>query len=235
MITVICSVTDEKIFKERLEASLKNQTAKYNLRLTNPKLSLAESYNTVENINTEYLAFVHQDLTFLEEGKFLEKVENLANSLPQLGIAGLAGWKEGGTFVGYFICYVERPFRSWKNRKFNYFGNILEGRLFGRPFKKAEEVQVVDDLFLLLKKETWEKCKFDERFPFHGLGLDYSLQIKYNLRLKNYVLPLKFYDYSGKSYTSEYLAKHGKPEKVLRNVLYPKWKGKIKRIRGRKL
>jgi len=231
IITIIVSVTNNKIFKDCLESSLKKQSIDFKLIKSNSNLPCSTSYNRIPKIRTKYLCFMHQDLKLLENGKFFEKAIDYAKTLEDLGVAGVAGWTEDGKFFGDHVTLTSRT-RGEKIH--NYYGHQVKGTRYGGPRAfKIKEVQIVDDLFMLISKDTWNKVKFDEEnFSFHGLGWDYCLEVKYNLGLKNYVLPLKLYNYSINSYTSEYLKKHGSHIKIYKEILFPKWKDKVKRIRG---
>jgi len=172
---------------------------------------------------------VHQDLVFKEKGLWLRKAEEWADKLPNLGVAGYTGWKEDGVFEGYCATYVPHIKRFAGTCQFE--GEELLGAVQGEPFKEPREVQVVDDCLFLLKNETWKAMKFDELFSFHGFAFDYCLRLK-ERKLRNYVLPLKTYEYAVLSWTGDYYKKHGTAKEAYRNLLYPKWKDKVKMIKG---
>lgn len=228
MLTLVVSVTDEEIFEKSLKRSLEKEKGKFKLIRTDPELSLSSSYNTVKKIKTPFIAFLHQDLIFKENGNWLIKAENFARKLGNFGALSFAGWKENGELITYIATYI--PHKKW-NKTVEYAGESLKGKIQGKPFEEPQEVQVNDDTFFLLRKEIWNKMKFDESFPFHMFAFDYCLTLKYKLGLKNYVIPLKTYEYAVTSWTPDYKKKHGRA-KEWRKVLLKKWKNEIDWIQG---
>lgn len=228
MITVVTSVTDEKIYQECLGASLKKQKTPFKLIRTNPKLKLTESYLVAvpENPKTKYLLFIHQDFVLCDD-YWLKKAEEFCDSLSDLGVAGVAGWNAGYDpkidVIGYFVAM----YGNRKYGKVSYFGKEYVGEIRGKPFDKPVEVQVVDDMCIIIPTKVWNKQKFDSCFSFHLNGQDYSLTVRYNLGLKVYVLPLKFYEVSTTSYSKDYFEQHGHLEEFI-PLLKKKWGHKTK-------
>jgi len=235
MITVVTSVTRPDIYEKCLGRSLKEEKTEYKLIKTNPELPCSTSYNTVKEVDTEYVAFIHQDLVFLEKGYFLKKAEDFANQVDDLGVGGFAGWKMTGGFVGYFPRYLPARKKRSMEKLITFKGDLLRGEIYGKPFFKPIPVQVVDDMFYIIKGSMWNKEKFDsDNFTFHCLGWDYCLSMEFKYNLRNYVFPLNVYEYSITSFTGEYRRKHGiinEAKKVLRR----KWNKNIKQLRGWKL
>ena len=190
MITIVCSITKPEQFLYRLGRSLISQKTDYVLRLTDPALPLAVSYNTVKRIKTEYIMFVHQDVWF--NPLFLQQIEEHANKISDFGVGGVIGWKKGGRSVGGL----------WRTKAYfkDYKGEVLEKvrgkgiipyktKLRGRLCNKTEEVFIIDDMVYLIKSDIWNKRKFDEKFRFHGVGEDYCLQV-IEMGKGVYVLPV---------------------------------------------
>ena len=106
MITVVCCITNRKMFNDCLGRSLKRQNVKYQFISAPINIPLTASYNTIMNkIQTKYVAFIHQDILMLEEG-WLRKAEQLCNEASNLGVAGIAGRTWGNKCSGYIIHYT---------------------------------------------------------------------------------------------------------------------------------
>jgi len=221
MITLVVSITDYKSFHETLGKSLSEEKTPFHFVATQPYLLLPESYETIRNPPTEYIAFIDQDMVFLEDGHWLEKAEQLCNSLPKLGVAGLFGATWDRKKRGYVVArytgttgYVE------------YYGKKYMGMIVGKPFNEPMEVAVLDGMFMMVPTEVWRKQKLDPKtFPFHGMGEDFCLAVIRNLGLKNYALPLKTYEVSLTSWTKEYYEKHGRGTDT-QHKLKKKWGAK---------
>lgn len=229
MITVVTSVTDQKIFEENLKKSLDEQTTKFKLILTDPTLSLSASYNAIGEINTKYILFIHQDIYLCIED-WLEIAELMCDQLKDLGAGGVAGWnKRQGKTVGCWARYV--PNRD-KSTKIKFFDKEFIGEIHGDSFVEAQEVQVLDDMVFLVPSKVWKKQKYDaENFPFHCRAYDFCLSLRANLNKKCYVLPLPVYEYSITSWTPKYFKKHGRESDYF-PILAKKWKHKFSSVRG---
>jgi len=229
MITVVTSVTDQKIFEDNLKKSLDEQTSKFKLILADSSLSLSASYNSIGEIDTEYILFIHQDIYLCIED-WLEVAEVICNQLKDLGAGGVAGWNEkGGKTVGCWARYI--PNRD-KSTKIKFFDKEFIGQIHGGSFTEPQEVQVLDDMVFLVPSKIWKKQKYDaENFPFHCRAYDFCLSLKANHNKKSYVLPLPVYEYSITSWTPEYFKKHGREVDYFPK-LAEKWKHKFKRVRG---
>lgn len=224
-ITVVVSITDDEIYDECLGASLSRQKTPYELIKTDSTLKLTESYlqGIPDDIDTDYILVTHQDIVFCEDGYWLDKAEKLCDALPQLGVAGIAGWHANSSTVqGFFVArygnedYANRP-------SVRYHGQRYLGEIRGIPFREPKEIQVLDDMCILIPRDVWCKQKFDTVFEFHLNGQDYCLAVKHNLGLKTYVLPLKTYEVSTTSYVDGYFEKHGRMEPA-EHLLKAKWK-----------
>jgi len=224
-ITVVTSITDDKIYDECLGASLRRQKTPFDLIKTDPQLKLTESYirGIPNDPETDYLLVTHQDMVFLEDGYWLDKAEKFCDSLHKLGVAGIAGWHVNSSIVqGFFVArygnedYTNRP-------PVRYHGKKYVGEIRGLPFREPKEVQVLDDMCIIIPSEVWRKQKFDAAFEFHLNGQDYCLAVKHNLGLRTYVLPLKTYEVSTTSYVDGYFEKHGRMEPA-EQLLKRKWR-----------
>jgi 2-polyprenyl-3-methyl-5-hydroxy-6-metoxy-1,4-benzoquinol methylase len=179
MISVVCVYNDQAVLEQVLLKSLRTQTAKYELITldnTNGRFSsAAQALNYGgSQAKGDYIMFAHQDM-WLATDTWLEDAERILQSIPDLGIAGVAGQSEEG--------------RNWQERcRWSImFDNPPGGR---KPVQKAEEVQTLDECLLIVPWIVFSRLKFDEKV-FDGwdcYGADYGLCVR-QLALKAYVIP----------------------------------------------
>jgi glycosyltransferase involved in cell wall biosynthesis len=173
MFSIVCVYNDETSLRTNLRSSLEKQTAKFELILldnTNGSYkSAAQALNYGgKKARHKYIMFVHQDVRL--NNFWLEKTENILDKLPNLGVAGCAGAREGNSCVGFI--------KSVNN-------------LWGKPLVKPEVVQTLDTCILMVPKTVFDKIQFDEKTfdGWHCYGEDYCLATKENLGLYTYVIP----------------------------------------------
>ena len=178
MISVICVYNDKKNFENQLLKSLKKQTVPYELiALDNSQNKLFSSAAAALNYaakkaKNKYLLFIHQDI-ILPDKNWLKKAEEILNSLPDVGIAGAAGVDFQNKGVGH----IDDGGGSW-----------------GRPFKKPQIAQTLDECLLIIPKKVFARLKFDQKNfdSWHCYGVDYCLGVQL-LNLKVYTIPLFVY------------------------------------------
>jgi SAM-dependent methyltransferase len=182
MISVVCVYNKERTLKDVLLKSLERQTVRYELitldNRDNRYRSAAAAFNCGgERARGEYIMFAHQDM-WLGSNSWLEDVERILESIPDLGVAGVAGMSEKGGNNS------ER--RRWSIEE---FGEPVPG---GLPVQKPEEVQTLDECLLVVPKSVFRKLRFDEKTfdGWHCYGADYCLSIR-QLGLKAYVIPAR--------------------------------------------
>jgi len=208
MITVVCCITNRRIFNDCLGRSLKRQNVKYKFISAPTNISLTASYNSVMGkIKTRYVAFIHQDILMLETN-WLKKAERLCNEVPKLGVAGIAGRTWGNKCAGYIIHYAKLEDEQCK-----YYGKLYNAQVYaphavhenqGIKFKHPRLTMTLDTMVLIVPTNTFRKCAFDEKIP-RLMGVDFCLSMKYNLFLNSYVLPLKTWHHP---FSREYAKKH---------------------------
>ena len=178
MISIVCVYNNEVTLKNALLASLKDQTADFELiKIDNADgkfKSAAEALNYGgSKANGDYIMFVHQDM-WLGSGSWLEDAERALISIPDLGIAGVAGQSEKG--------------RTWEERcRWSILSEALRDR---EPAHEPEEVQTLDECLLIVPRSVFGKLQFDERVfdGWHCYGVDYCLSVR-QFGLKAYVIP----------------------------------------------
>ena len=183
MISIVCTYNNEKILNDYLLKSLKNQTVDYELiAVDNIKgifKSAAEALNYGgRKAKGKYIMFVHQDVD-LCSSTWLEEAEKMLDSIPSLGIAGVAGMKaKKGVLT--LIEHGEPP---------RWAGSIL--------IKKPEEVQTLDECLFIIPKSVFKSLQFDEKIcgDWHLYAVDYCLSVK-RMGHDVYVIPMYVYHLS---------------------------------------
>jgi len=223
MICVVASITDPKQFLFRLGHALVHQNTGFDLKLTDPNKTLPESYNSIGDVlNFKYIMFAHQDVWFPQD--FLQRLERLAERLPDFGCGGVTGWKLGNKKMFGGIWRTRPRFKAFNDKKKTkvkgiYFPYSLS--LHGKVPKEPIEVGVLDDMIFLVNGELWRKRKFDNIFKFHGTSEDYCFQAMEE-GYKNYVLPI---DISSIPTGSAGIKAHGSTSWA-RVMLRAKWSAK---------
>lgn len=181
MISVICIYNNKEILNNYLLKSLKTQTVDYELILidnTENKLkSAAESFNnSAKDAEGKYIMFVHQDIDLLTDN-WLKNAEDTLDSIPKLGIAGVAGKL---------------------NIKKGIITNIKDGippKCAGTTkIKNITRVQTLDECLFIIPKSIFKILKFDEELcdDWHLYAVNYCLDV-IKLGFYVYVLPLSLY------------------------------------------
>lgn len=193
MFSIICVYNDSKSLNNHLLKGLKNQTVDFEKILidnTDGKFSSsAEALNYGASCALgDYLIFIHQDVE-LESNSWLEEVHNILDTLPNLGIAGIAGVvSEGETVTDKYrnIIKHEIPPKQWGNK-------II----------KPELVETLDECLLIVPKNVFNKLTFDEVtcFGWHLYGVDYCLST-HELGFNVFVLPYSIYHCSYHQYST---------------------------------
>jgi GT2 family glycosyltransferase len=184
MISVVCVYNNERSLKEILLRSLKNQTSKYELILVDningQFKSAAEALNYGgKQANGKYIMFVHQDVE-LDSDLWLENAERILDSIPKLGVAGVAGMSEEG--------------KDNRERERGCVSDCGEIWHWANPVQKPEEVQTLDECLLIVPKSVFSKLQFDGKTfdGWHCYGVDYCLSAK-QMELQPYVIPAFIY------------------------------------------
>jgi len=182
VISIVCVYNNERILKNVLLKSLENQTVHFELILLDNRdnrfKSAAEALNFGgAKAKGDYLMFVHQDM-WLGSNSWVENTEKILDTIPDLGVAGVAGVIEKEKVV------------NWKDRHKYSITIFDEGWRETRPVDHFEEVQTLDECLLIVPRSVFNKLKFDQKI-FDGwdcYGADYCLAVK-DLGLKAYVTP----------------------------------------------
>ena len=103
MISIVCVYNDERLLADFLLDSLSHQTVLYQLitidNTENQFTSAAQALNYGgRKARGKYIMFVHQDIRLCST-EWLHDAERMLDSLPNLGVAGVAGKREGGSIL----------------------------------------------------------------------------------------------------------------------------------------
>jgi len=175
MISVVCVYDSEEYLRRILLKSLESQTVEFELITLDNRdgrfKSAAEALNYGgEKANGDYIMFAHQDMCLLSDS-FLEDVEKILRSIPDLGVAGVGGATNEGKWR-FSIDIYDFP---------NYCNLTVS---------KPEVVETLDECLLIVPRPVFSKLHFDEKV-FDGwdcYGADYCLCVA-RLGLKAYVVP----------------------------------------------
>jgi hypothetical protein len=206
MISVICVFNDKATLDNYLSKSLSTQTAVHEfIPVDNVKhefSSAAKALNAgARKATGKYLMFAHQDVRVTSE-RWLEDAERVLDSLPKLGVAGVAGKPVGWVGCITNIEHMDPP--------------VPAGPIHA---DKPMVVQTLDECLAVIPSELFKVLQFDEVTcdDWHLYVVDYCLSAK--LRgLESYVVPLHAYHrYTGGPTTEQYyetlkkvVKKHGR-------------------------
>ena len=202
MISIICAFNDEQLLEACLLRTLKDQRTDYETIALNNTDSRFKSAAAALNWGGtqaagDYLMFVHQDVDLCSDS-FFDGLEALLNSLPDLGVAGVAGLSErGGPFV-------ERCRNTIHHRPQARYRNVItqgpQRERWGTPIREPEPVQTLDECLVIIPKRVFKKTQFDDVTcdGWHLYAADYCLSVG-ALGLSVYAIP-KFVHHQSKGY-----------------------------------
>jgi hypothetical protein len=154
-ITFVVAVNNRKVFEGNFLASPCLRTPHSHQILVQEGFSSAsKAYNdAIDKAQNDLIVFSHQDMIF--PGRWLSQLqsalEHLEGEDPNWGVLG---------------CYGET--RDLLGRGYIYSSGL---GVMGRPFKKPEPVQTLDEIVLVIRKLSG--LRFDDQLPhFHLYGAD---------------------------------------------------------------
>lgn len=147
-----------------------------------------EAYvSQMDQVQTEFVVFMHQDIRFQDENALRDLMAS-AETLDNLGIAGVAGCPEGKDWVLY--------------------SNIVHGRQAlpaGKPVNGSMPVQTVDECLFLMRTDVARKHPFSQRGGWHMYAVEQCLKLR-KAGYQNYVLSARIWHLSkGGSLEQSYL------------------------------
>jgi Glycosyltransferase like family len=181
MISVICAYNNEQIFQVCLLKSLSEQKTDCEIiainNTENRFKSAAEALNWggTQAVG-DYLMFVHQDVDLCSDS-FFDGTEALLDSLPALGVAGVAGISERGD------PFIEQCSNTIHHRPQARFRNVItqgpQKERWGTPIWEPEPVQTLDECLVIVPKSVFQMMRFDEVTcdGWHLYAVDYCLSV----------------------------------------------------------
>jgi hypothetical protein len=122
-------------------------------------VSAAHALNTGARLATgKYVMFIHQDVE-LGYPTYLTETERILDGIPNLGIAGAIGMSEVG--------------RTYQERLRGHVSNCGEG--WGNVIDKPEPCQTLDELLLVVPRETFQGFDEETFDHWHCYGCDLAL------------------------------------------------------------
>lgn len=166
MISIICICNHRKVYNECLLPSLQRQrNCSYELLMINNKnnrySNAVDAFcSVIKETTGKYLMFVHQDM-ILEDDYFLNKTEKFLETHLEVGIAGVAGVKEG---MVYTNMYHNVP-------------KILAGH---RKIDREKEVNSLDECLFIIPKALLLEYPFDKEIchDWHLYAIEYCYRMK---------------------------------------------------------
>jgi len=221
LLSIVCVFNNEKILKNVLLKSLKNQTIDFDLITLDNRggrfKSAAEALNYGgTKAKGDYIIFAHQDMWFPYD-EWLEDVQKIIGGITDLGIAGVAGVTEN----------VPSPS---ERLRYSPLFDVYDKRLYKdlSAVSEPEKVQTLDECLLIVPRNVFAQLKFDEEL-FDGwdcYAADYCLAVQ-QFDLAAYVIPTPSIHCAirAKNDISDYkdLLKYQK-------ILYKKYKNKHKKL-----
>jgi Glycosyltransferase like family len=144
-------------------------------------------YNTgARKAKYPILCFVHEDVLFRTAGWGKNLLAHFED--PLTGLVGVAGGDSlsnvPSTWSNTFIS-PEINIMQYESKKNNALTHLYVSASSKKLPKK--QVQVIDGVFMCVKKTVFDEYQFDESLlkNFHGYDVDYSLQV--SQKYKNYV------------------------------------------------
>jgi GT2 family glycosyltransferase len=168
MISIVCAYNKKKVFEDILMKGLDRQIDKFELiaidNTGDNRGHVADAMNRGGCQATEkYIMFIHQDVELISP-TWLRDVERILDSIPNLGVAGVAGARrEGGRdFNAHLVGRIKSGNQEW-----------------GIELKEPVRVQTIDELLVIIPREVFEENLFDSKtFDFiHLFGADYCLNV----------------------------------------------------------
>lgn len=191
-ITIITVWNKEDVFR-RFQASLETQKGvEYTLlgvdNSQNRYSSARQAFHDQKNrVETEYVAFMHQDILFSDENALADIVSQV-QKLTNLGIAGVAGCPEG---------------KRWR-----LLSSIVHGpdaAAAGEHVDAPQRVQTVDECLFIMPTEVFQKHPFSEKTGWHMYAVEQCLNLL-KAGYQNYVVPARLWHLSnGNSLDHTYL------------------------------
>src|SRR5262245_41827283 len=185
MISVVVVWNDASRFERMLRASLERQRHPYELIAIDNRRGEHRSAASALNVGAgrahgDFLLFAHQDVEFQGDA-WLEQAEDLLPTLPELGIAGVAGARPA-------------PDPDAREIVSNIEDSVPPQRVGHIALRAPEVVETVDECAFFIPRDVFHRVGFDEAVcdGWHLYAVDFSLSAR-TQGLRAYALPLPLY------------------------------------------
>jgi hypothetical protein len=175
---VICSINENYLsqVKENISSTIGTEYELIVWDNLRDGLGICEVYNRMaKQARYDFVCFLHEDILF-ETINWGHKIRSIFLNRPDIGIIGVAGCKYKSSFIsGWYTGIKELDCANIIHR---YVGGD-EHILLQPPFSKdLENVVCIDGVFIVCRKEIWERILFDQsRLPgFHFYDIDFSVR-----------------------------------------------------------
>ena len=183
LVAVVCAANRPDVLRRMLVASLRQQTAAWELRVVDAEAEkltgCAAALNAgAADTTAPWLLFVHQDVAF-DDPQLLRRAVDLMTPLADLGVAGPVGT-------------ARRRANGSPHRVMGRWQSGEERRLIDlAPIVHPQPAQTLDEMMLLVPRGVFDRLQFDPTAcpGWHLYGSDYSLSVL-RLGLRAYALPL---------------------------------------------
>ncbi len=180
MFSVICVYNNVQIFHACLLKSLSEQKTDCEIiAIDNTKSqfkSAAEALNWGgARAAGDYLVFAHQDIDLCSDSWF-DSIEELLESLPHLGIAGVVGVRERDPTLKERIITLTNQVGEVRS----VISHGPQKGQVGIPIQLPEPVQTLDECLVIIPKPIFNVSQFDDVTcnNWHLYAVDYCLSVK---------------------------------------------------------
>ena len=191
-VTVVTVWNKEAVFCEFTEALKEQKGVSYTLLAVdnseNRYPSARAAFNAqIDRIETEYVAFLHQDIRFLD-AYALADIVKWAEAQDNLGVAGVAGCPTGD--------------------RWELISSIVHGAAAvaaGKAIEKPVPVQTVDECLFILRTDVLRAHPFSDKAGWHMYAVEQCLELA-KAGYDNIVMPARIWHLSsGDSLDHTYL------------------------------
>ncbi len=181
MISIVCVYNDQDKLDSLLLASLKVQTTHFEIEAIDNRQgtfpSAAAALNYGGRLATgKYIMFVHQDIVLGSE-TWLADTEKWLDSIPDLGVAGVAGREMNARYNTASVTHG------------------VPAKFVGRQhLSRPTQVQTLDECLIIVPRHLFARLEFDGKTcdDWHLYAVNYCLDAK-TLGYDNYVVPTSTY------------------------------------------
>lgn len=175
MISVIfCSIDQVKTDETIRQYSTMLREEPHEIIVIQDARSLAEAYNRgLNQAKGDIIVLSHDDIEFLQPSTWLSKIKSHLNTFDLIGLAGTS------KLIGPAWALAGPPYNFGQVAELNVGGEPYRVLIFGTPLSVVPNIQAVDGLFMVFKRNVIDKVRFDEKVftGFHCYDIDFSFSV----------------------------------------------------------